>query len=310
VGQPWEFCAKNALLATVVVGCNRRMKILVKVHRRDGRMDEMQGYRTHQTPSLSDGKRRLLTGLAALVLLGGGLTTMTPRGVHAEGANGADICTQGHVWREAAPTDHVCATPSEQEPAASDNSQAGAHKAASISPLTASIPNAPTPDVQVSTSVLTHICAVVGCGVSPVASQSCAVNPIACPVPAPVTVDSGSCTAPSGSLLFSMCTAQTTAALQPGGTVLATINGGGLQYIRITDATSIAGCESGPFPTKDSKRGGSQSITWTCPSEQAIPSGTRVSVGVQQSGFSVAPTMSVTLTQPAGNNANAAQPAG
>lgn len=48
---------------------------------------------------------------------------------HVRIVNGiVDRCLQGFVWREAAPTDHVCVTPALRSQAAADNAQAAAHR--------------------------------------------------------------------------------------------------------------------------------------------------------------------------------------
>lgn len=46
----------------------------------------------------------------------------------AHAQRGPDTCSQGYVWREAFPGDHVCVTPETRTQAASDNRQAGARR--------------------------------------------------------------------------------------------------------------------------------------------------------------------------------------
>jgi len=63
-----------------------------------------------------------LSALMAFFVVGSPVIT-----VHAQDF-GPDTCSQGYVWREAFPGDHVCVTPNTRAQAASDNSQANARR--------------------------------------------------------------------------------------------------------------------------------------------------------------------------------------
>ena len=57
--------------------------------------------------------------------------TSIPPVVASDCTYGPDTCTQGFVWREAVPGDHVCVTPETRAQAAQDNQNADSRKACS-----------------------------------------------------------------------------------------------------------------------------------------------------------------------------------
>jgi hypothetical protein len=59
------------------------------------------------------------TLLAAAVIMGMSVVAIP---ASADGDYGPDTCLEGYVWREAAPSDHVCVTPAVRDQTAYDNS--------------------------------------------------------------------------------------------------------------------------------------------------------------------------------------------
>jgi len=67
----------------------------------------------------------LLSGMGHVLLLGALIYLVSPA---ARATPHPDACTEGYVWREAFPDDHVCVTPATREQAAADNRFAAARR--------------------------------------------------------------------------------------------------------------------------------------------------------------------------------------
>ena len=65
---------------------------------------------------------RMFGAAAAVVALSCGSANADPL------PYGPDTCKAGYVWRDAAPSDHVCVTPEDRQIAADENAQAASHR--------------------------------------------------------------------------------------------------------------------------------------------------------------------------------------
>jgi hypothetical protein len=72
----------------------------------------------------TDDMMRFVPALFAIALA----ASLAAAPVRAQLPYGPDTCSQGYVWREAFPGDHVCVVPRMRDQAASDNSQAAARR--------------------------------------------------------------------------------------------------------------------------------------------------------------------------------------